>query len=58
MYPMVGPTPIGENVTLIVQLLPAATLLPQLFVCAKSPLPGRMLEILRGASLPFESVTF
>jgi hypothetical protein len=31
------PTAVGVNVTLIVQLPPAATVVPQVFVCAKSP---------------------
>jgi hypothetical protein len=32
------PVAVGLNVTLIVQLAPAATLAPQVFVCEKSPL--------------------
>ncbi len=43
---------LGLNVTLMVQLAPTATLLPQVFVCAKSPLfvpATRMLVIARGA---------
>ena len=36
--PLRVPVAVGVNVTLIVQLAPAATLVPQLLVCAKSPL--------------------
>ena len=32
------PVAVGLNVTLMVQLAPAATLAPQVFVCEKSPL--------------------
>jgi hypothetical protein len=35
--PVRPPAPVGANVTEIVQFAPAATLVPQLFVCAKSP---------------------
>lgn len=54
------PVAAGANVTPIEQLAPAATLLPQLFVWAKSPelAPMRaMLETLREALPMFESVT-
>src|SRR5208337_3851045 len=50
----------GVNVTLIVQLAPAPTLVPQLFVWAKSPefVPLRaMLDMLREALPVFESIT-
>ena len=36
--PVRVPVAVGVNVTLMVQLAPAARLAPQLFVCAKSPL--------------------
>ena len=54
------PVAAGVNVTLIVQLAPAATLLPQVFVWAKSPgfgPPMAMLEMFREALPMFESVT-
>ena len=35
--PLRDPLAAGEKVTLIMQLAPAARLVPQLFVCAKSP---------------------
>jgi len=35
--PLREPVAVGVNVTLIVQLDPAARLVPQVFVCAKSP---------------------
>ncbi len=46
------PVPVGAKVTLMVQLLPTATELPQVLVSAKSPeLPpvGAMLLIAKGA---------
>jgi hypothetical protein len=54
------PAAVGVNVTLIVQLAPAATLLAQLFVWAKSPgfvPPRAMFDMLREALPMFESVT-
>ena len=54
------PATVGVKVVLMVQLLPAATLLPQVFVCAKSPgfVPAsEMLEMLRVAFPVLESVT-
>jgi len=54
------PAAVGVNVALIVQLAPAPTLLPQLFVCAKSPgfaPPIAMLEMLSEALPMLESVT-
>ena len=42
--PLRVPTTVGLKVTLIMQLDPAATLAPQVFVCAKSPLIA-MLEM-------------
>ena len=50
----------GVNTTLIVQLAPAATLVPHLVVSAKSPglvPPMAMLEMLREVLPVFESVT-
>jgi hypothetical protein len=35
--PDLAPVTVGVNVTLIAQLAPAARLVPQLFVCEKSP---------------------
>ena len=40
------PVAVGVNVTLIVQLAPAATLEPQLLVCAKSPGLVPVIEML------------
>ncbi len=54
------PLMLGVNVTLMVQLAPTATLVPHVFVCAKSPLfvPAiRMLVIVRGAVPEFCKVT-
>ncbi len=51
---------LGVNVTLILQLAPGTKMLPQVFVCAKSPLfvPAiRMLAIVRGAVPEFCRVT-
>ena len=42
--PVCVPGAVGLNVTLIVQLAPVLKLLPQLFVCEKSPL-AVMLEM-------------
>jgi hypothetical protein len=56
--PLYGPTPIGENVTLIVQLPPAARLLPQLFIGTKATLVVPIEEILSGSLLLFVSVKF
>jgi hypothetical protein len=36
--PVLGPASVGENLTSNVQLFPAATEVPQVFVRAKSPL--------------------
>ena len=48
------PVAVGVNVTLIVQLPPAATLEPQLLVCAKSPLlvPVMAMLVIDSAALP------
>src|SRR5207249_807648 len=54
------PIAVGVNVTSIEQLAPAARLVPQLLVCAKSPLlvPVKpILEILRGELVPFCKAT-
>jgi hypothetical protein len=54
--PVRGPPASGVKVTLIVQDPPAATLAPQLFVCAKFPLVLTLATA--SARLPvFESVT-
>ena len=47
----------GVNVTLIAQPAPAATLVPQLFVWAKSPVVV-IPEIASGAVPVFDNVTF
>src|SRR5437016_9496166 len=55
-----APVAVGVNVTLMVQLELAASELPQLFVCAKSPLlvpVTAMLEILNAVPPEFVSVT-
>ena len=44
--PFLGPVAVGVNVTLIVQLPPAATEVPQVLVCAKSPLFVPVIPIL------------
>jgi hypothetical protein len=46
--PVCVPGAVGLNVTLIVQLAPVLKLLPQLFVCEKSPL-AVMLEMVSEA---------
>jgi len=50
------PVAVGVKVTLTVQLELAATLVPQLLVCAKSPL-AVMLERLAAAVPVFDTVT-
>ena len=55
-----APVAVGANVTLMVQLELAASDVPQLLVCAKSPLlvpVTAMLEILSAAPPEFVSVT-
>jgi hypothetical protein len=54
--PVREPPLVGEKVTLIVQELPAATLLPQLLVCAKLG-PAVMLATARAALPVLDSVT-
>src|SRR5947208_6327731 len=54
------PVAVGLNVTLIVQLDAAATLVPQVLVCAKSPLwvpVTAMLVMLNAVLPPLERVT-
>jgi hypothetical protein len=46
--PLRAPVAVGVKVTVIVQLAPAANVLPQLLVWAKSPLAATLL-IVRGA---------
>jgi hypothetical protein len=48
--PVRDPAAVGVNVTLIVQLAPTARLVPQLFVCAKSPLAA--MELIVAAAVP------
>jgi hypothetical protein len=50
------PDAVGVNVTLTVQLLPAASEPPQLFVCEKSPV-ATMLERFSAAVPPLVSET-
>jgi hypothetical protein len=56
--PLRAPVAVGVNVTLIVQLAPAATLAPQLFVWAKSPLllPVKVMLVILNA-VPWELVS-
>ena len=48
------PVPVGLNVTVIVQLAPLATELPQVFVCAKSPgfAPASVMPVTDRAAVP------
>jgi hypothetical protein len=55
-----APVAVGVKVTLILQLAPAATLVPQVFVWLKSPLfaPVIVMLVMLSAAVPvFESVT-
>ena len=56
--PLRVPVAVGAKVTLIVQFAPAATLLPQLFVCPKSPLlvPVMVMLVMLNA-VPWELVS-
>ena len=57
---LLAPVAVGVKVTLMVQLDPAATELPQLLVWAKSPLfpPAKAMLLIDKAALPeFVSVT-
>ena len=47
-----APVTVGLNVTLIEQLPPAATLVPQVFVCPKSPLLVPVIVMLVRLNLP------
>ena len=51
--PLRVPVAVGVKVTLIVQLVPPATLVPQLFVCPKSPLlpPVNVMLVMLSAVL-------
>src|SRR5258708_18970632 len=55
--PLCGPSVVGAKVSWTVQLLPAATLEPQLLVCAKSPLV-EMLEMFNAALPELRNSTF
>lgn len=55
MLPLRAPSIVGVNVTVIMQLAPASTVLPQVFVSVKSPL-AMMLEIVSVPFPVFESV--
>jgi hypothetical protein len=48
--PVRAPAAVGVNVTLMVQLAPTARLVPQLFVCAKSPVAA--IELIVAAAVP------
>ena len=52
--PDLAPVAAGLNVTLIAQLAPAAKLVPQLFVCEKSPLlvPVNVMLVSVNAAVP------
>jgi hypothetical protein len=55
-----APVAVGVNVTLILQMAPTATLVPQVFVWLKSPLfaPVIVMLLMLSAAVPvFESVT-
>jgi|ERR1017187_2025614 hypothetical protein len=54
--PLRVPVAVGVKVTLIVQLAPASTEVPQLFICVKSPL-GTMLVMVSVSFPVLESVT-
>ena len=56
MAPVLVPVAVGVNVTLMVQLAPAATGVPQVVVWAKSPL-GTILVMFSNAVPVFVSVT-
>src|SRR5258708_17924176 len=57
MIPLRVPTAVGVNVTWIVQLARPARLLPQLLVCAKSPLAAMVRLVSGRAALVLVSVT-
>ena len=50
--PVSGPAAVGEKVTLIVQLAPTLTLLPQLFVWEKFPLVVMLMLVMVRVALP------
>jgi hypothetical protein len=54
MLAVLAPVPLGVKITLMVQLDPAATLVPHVFVCAKSLLltPVRLMLVTLRAMLP------
>lgn len=54
--PVLVPGADGVNVTLIAQLVPAATDVPQLFVCAKSP-DAAILDTVTATELLLAAVT-
>ena len=45
IVPALGPPAVGVKVTLIVQLFPLAKLVPQVLVCAKSPLAVMLTKL-------------
>src|SRR5438128_4574755 len=57
ILPVRDPVAVGANVTLMVQLPPATTVVPQVLICEKSPV-ATMFVILRSAVPVFESVMF
>lgn len=56
IVPLNVPVDFGEKTTLMLQLDPAGTLVPQLLVSENGP-DAMMLEIIRGAVPEFVSVT-
>src|SRR6202790_4225558 len=57
LAPWRGPVPVGWKVTRMLQLARAASPVPQLFVCAKSPLATMLKPVRASAALVFFSVT-
>lgn len=54
--PLRAPVVEGVKVTLIVQLAPAASVVPQLFVCAKSPV--MLIPVIVSAAVPVGVLSF
>ena len=55
--PVRFPLAAGVNVTLIVHVAPAATLVPQLLVCAKSPLTTMLVKVMAAVPVLFRVTT-
>ena len=56
--PSIVPPVLGANCTLMVQLPPGATLVPQVFVCMKSPLAAMLARVSAVSGSVLVSVTF